>query len=192
MTCIGKAGLAAVPKADALSLLTALTKPRLSALAEEVRRCRVGVGWLDKCGLQLGRHGLLVDEFPRPLDSQGDGISEVTEWPMQRYGRRVLVQHWGDALSRAQAAAAELLSQENVGHLSELELVGRASVGDQFLALDDPDGNAWLARIADVRPRSSAAVSRRREILRAKRLIEPAEADRSKLTGAVPGKDTSR
>jgi NADPH-dependent 2,4-dienoyl-CoA reductase/sulfur reductase-like enzyme len=157
---------------------------------------KADIEWLEGSGLEVGRHGLLVDDRLRTSDDRIYGIGDAAEWSSHRYGRQLLVQHWDHALRSAEVAAANLLGEDEVYDPvpyfwsdqfgRKIQMVGHISPDDELVVRGDPNDEAWmLAWISDRRLKAFVGVNRPREILQARRLIEQGnEVDLAKLTDA--------
>jgi NADPH-dependent 2,4-dienoyl-CoA reductase/sulfur reductase-like enzyme/ferredoxin len=77
------------------------------------------VDWLQGAGLVASSRGVDCDPFCRALAADGavaEGIyvaGDVARWPHPLYGGRMLsVEHWGNAIAQAEAAAGNMLVDE--------------------------------------------------------------------------------
>ena len=156
----------------------------------------VGVGaepdveWLAGSGVQLDR-GVVVDEQLAASLPRVVAAGDCAAWWSRRFGTRLRVEHWDDALHAPAVAASTLLGtpavhdpvpyfwSEQLGHL--LQHVGHAGAADRVVhrgAPGDPGGCAvgWLDGDRLV---ALLAVDRRRDSSQArKRIGTPVDADR--------------
>jgi 3-phenylpropionate/trans-cinnamate dioxygenase ferredoxin reductase subunit len=72
---------------------------------------RPEIGWLAGSGLELDR-GVVVDAALRTSRPGVVAVGDCAAWWSERYGRRLLVEHWDTALTAPDVAAATLLGQE--------------------------------------------------------------------------------
>jgi NADPH-dependent 2,4-dienoyl-CoA reductase/sulfur reductase-like enzyme len=159
---------------------------------------RAATGWLEGSGVPLDR-GVLVDErlmVELPVDHPWAGrlaaVGDVAAWRSARYGARLRVQHWDDALHGPTTAAAALLGDTDVRHDPvpyfwsdqlghRMQYVGHHADGDRQVVREGED--AW--GVAWVRPDGTLAaflsVDRPRDLAQARRLATtgvPVDPDR--------------
>jgi 3-phenylpropionate/trans-cinnamate dioxygenase ferredoxin reductase subunit len=156
-------------------------------LAADVVLVGVGVrpelGWLAGAGLDLER-GLLVDEH---LAASWPGVvaaGDCAAWWSRRFGTRLRVEHWDDALHAPAVAAATLLGRDAVhdpvpyfwseqfGRM--VQFAGHRAAGARLVWRGDPDTDrtwaaGWLA--ADGRLTALLTVDRPRDLVQGRRLI---------------------
>ena len=216
---------AAGPLSSALGAVGALTAPWYAAAGVELRTCTpvdavepgavllaggerlqvdvvvVGVGatpdvdWLAGSGLELDR-GVVVDEH---LAASWEGVVAVGDcaaWWSPRFGDRLRVEHWDDALRAPAAAIATLLGRptlhdpvpyfwsEQLGH--RVQYVGHAACADAVVHRGQAGGAdgwavGWLAGdrlvalLAVDRPKDLAQARKRiGTVVDASRLADPA------------------
>jgi len=156
----------------------------------------VGVGavpdveWLAGSGLELD-DGVVVDEHLAASLPGVVAVGDCAAWWSRRFGTRLRVQHWDDALHAPAVAASTVLGvpvvhdpvpyfwSEQLGHL--LQHVGHAAAADRVVHRGrpgDPDGCAvaWLAGEQLV---ALLAMDRPRDLAQArKRIGTPVDAER--------------
>lgn len=158
----------------------------------------VGIGarpdtdWLQGSGLELDQ-GVVVDEHLAASWPDVVAAGDCATWWSRRFGARLRVEHWDDALHAPAAAVSTLLGRprvhdpvpyfwsEQLGH--RLQHVGHAAAADRVVRRMGPDGGgvAWLqgdrlvAYLAVDRPRElSQARKRVGDVLDLARLADPA------------------
>jgi 3-phenylpropionate/trans-cinnamate dioxygenase ferredoxin reductase subunit len=150
---------------------------------------RPAVGWLEGSGVTLDR-GVLVDEHllaELPADHPWSGrlavVGDASAWPSTRYGVRMRVEHWDDALSGPTTAVAALLGDatavhdpvpyfwsDQLGH--KLQYVGHHGSEDTLVRRDSDGfwGVGWVR--PDGRLGAYLAVDKPRDMIQARKLIE--------------------
>ena len=162
---------------------------------------RPDTGWLDGSGIALDDRGAVAVDAG--LRTSADGVFAVGDcasFPSARYGTRLAVHHWDNALRGARTAAANALGgdlvydpvpyfwSEQFGRM--VQYAGHHRPGDELLWRGDPErdggwGALWLR--GDV-PVALLAVDRPRDLAQGRRLIERrARLDRARAADpAVP------
>jgi NADPH-dependent 2,4-dienoyl-CoA reductase/sulfur reductase-like enzyme len=167
---------------------------------------RPATGWLAGSGVPLAPDGsVAADELRRPgVYAAGDCASH----PSARYGRRLLVHHWDNALTGARTVAAGITGaaaapydpvpyfwSEQFGRY--VQYAGHHAAADRLLLRGDPAAGdtgwsaVWLR--GDV-PVAVLAVDRPRDLLQGRRLLErgtPLDPDRA-ADPSVPLKAAAR
>ena len=154
---------------------------------------RPDTGWLDGSGIALDDRGAVAADDR--LRTSADGVLAVGDcasFPSARYGTRLTVHHWDNALQGARTAAANALGGEQVydpvpyfwseqfGRM--VQYAGHHRPGDELLwrgdpgTAADPDGGpGWGALwLRDDVPVALLAVDRPRDLAQGRRLIERA------------------
>ncbi|MFC1435844.1 NAD(P)/FAD-dependent oxidoreductase [Streptacidiphilus sp. N1-3] len=173
---------------------------------------RPDTGWLAGSGINLDDRGAVAVDAA--LRTSADGVFAVGDcasFPSARYGVRLTVHHWDNALQGARLAAANLLHpgpeadlprydpvpyfwSEQFGRM--VQYAGHHSPGDELLLRGDPEadggwGALWLRGEVPV---ALLAVDRPRDLVQGRRLIERGTPlDRSRAADpAVPLKAAAR
>lgn len=142
---------------------------------------RPDVGWLAGSGVRIDR-GVAVDEH---LGSSLPGVSAVGDaaaWQSRRFGRRLSVEHWDNALHAPAVAAANVLGggaiydpvpyfwSEQFGRM--LQYAGHPGNADTFLWRGDPAAREWTGCwLRDGVLEAVVTVDRPRDLLQARRAI---------------------
>lgn len=156
----------------------------------------VGVGvrpvldWLEGSGLLLER-GVVTDgsfrayageEDPRSLRPDVVAAGDCAAWWSERYGRRLLVEHWDTALNAPEVAAAALLGQDAVYDAAPyfwseqfgrmVQYAGNHAVSERLVHRGDPSGRTWaVAWLTGDRLDAILTVGRPRDLVQARRVI---------------------
>jgi NADPH-dependent 2,4-dienoyl-CoA reductase/sulfur reductase-like enzyme len=147
---------------------------------------RPSTGWLSGSGVALGADGaVLADDRLRTTAPDVFAVGDCASFPSARYGERLLVHHWDNALQGPSTAAANVLGGDEVYDpvpyfWSEqfgrfVQYAGHHAEGDTMLMRGDPASPAWTAcwlrggRLAAV-----LAVGRPRDLTQARKLIRRA------------------
>ncbi|UED83699.1 NAD(P)/FAD-dependent oxidoreductase [Streptomyces profundus] len=160
----------------------------------------VGIGsradteWLAGSGVPLDPDGSVRADAALATGVPGVyAVGDCASYPSARFGRRLAVHHWDNALVGARTVAATLLG-ERAGHDPvpyfwstqfgrHLQFVGRPDAGDRPLWRGDPAADAtWsVCWTRDDRLTAVLAVDRPRDLAQARRLIGrgvPVDPDR--------------
>ncbi|MDL4819924.1 NAD(P)/FAD-dependent oxidoreductase [Actinomadura opuntiae] len=150
---------------------------------------RPALGWLDGSGLLLER-GVVTDGSFRTVTDDEDGtvrpdvvaVGDCAAWWSQRYGRRLLVEHWDTALNAPDVAAATLLGQdaaydaapyfwsEQFGRM--VQYAGNHARSERLVHRGDPSGRKWaVAWLTGDRLDAILTVDRPRDLVQARRVI---------------------
>ncbi|MFC1412434.1 NAD(P)/FAD-dependent oxidoreductase [Streptacidiphilus sp. N1-12] len=173
---------------------------------------RPDTGWLAGSGINLDDRGAVaVDAALRTSAAGVFAVGDCASFPSARYGVRLTVHHWDNALQGARLAAANLLHpgpeadlprydpvpyfwSEQFGRM--VQYAGHHSPGDELLLRGDPEadggwGALWLRGEVPV---ALLAVDRPRDLVQGRRLIERGTPlDRSRAADpAVPLKAAAR
>ncbi|MEU8120221.1 FAD-dependent oxidoreductase [Spirillospora sp. NPDC049024] len=156
----------------------------------------VGIGvrpvlsWLEGSGLLLER-GVVTDgsfrtyageESPGALRPDVVAVGDCAAWWSQRYGRRLLVEHWDTALNAPETAALALLGQEAVYDAAPyfwseqfgrmVQYAGDHSASERLVRRGDPSGRKWaLVWLTGDRLDAVLTVDRPRDLVQARRVI---------------------
>ncbi|MFC5182196.1 NAD(P)/FAD-dependent oxidoreductase [Actinomadura harenae] len=147
---------------------------------------RPEVAWLDGSGLDVER-GVLADAS---LRASVDGVAradvvavgDCAAWWSNRYGRRLLVEHWDTALNAPETAAATLLGQDATYDVAPyfwseqfdrfVQYAGHHSGAERMIRRGSPADGAWaVAWITGDRLDAILTVDRPRDLVQAKRII---------------------
>jgi NADPH-dependent 2,4-dienoyl-CoA reductase/sulfur reductase-like enzyme len=151
----------------------------------------VGVGarpatdWLAGSGVALdpGNRSVLVDDRLRTSVPEVYAVGDCASFPSARYGVRLLIHHWDNALQGPRVAAANLLGGDEpydpVPYFwSEqfnrfVQYAGHHGPADTMLTRGDPQGAAWsVCWLRDGALTALLAVGRPRDLAQGRRLIE--------------------
>ncbi|MFF3463141.1 NAD(P)/FAD-dependent oxidoreductase [Streptomyces sp. NPDC002619] len=151
----------------------------------------VGVGarpataWLSGSDIELGAHGEVVaDDHLRTSVPDVYAVGDCASFPSGRYGERLLVHHWDNALQGPRTVAANIVGDasavydpvpyfwsEQFGRF--VQYVGHHAAADTLLWRGDPAGPAWsVCWLRGDRLVALLAVGRPRDLAQGRRLIE--------------------
>ncbi|OIJ97133.1 NAD(P)/FAD-dependent oxidoreductase [Streptomyces colonosanans] len=151
----------------------------------------VGIGarpateWLAGSGIALGVHGeVLADERLRTSVPDVYAVGDCASFPSGRYGERLLVHHWDNALQGPRTVAANIVGEtaavydpvpyfwsEQFGRF--VQYVGHHTSADTMVWRGDPEGAAWtVCWLRSGRLTALLAVGRPRDLAQGRRLIE--------------------
>ncbi|WP_300602936.1 FAD-dependent oxidoreductase [Trebonia sp.] len=170
---------------------------------------RPAVGWLAGSGLLLD-NGVAVDSCLRASLPGVYAAGDCAAFESVRFGRRLRVEHWDNALRAPEVLAANVLGgrqmydpvpyfwSEQFGRM--VQYTGHHDRADRLIWRGDPQAATWSACWLSGAVRAGArltavlAVDRPRDPLQARRLIaDGAEVDATRLTDpAIPLKDCAR
>ncbi|MEV5911911.1 FAD-dependent oxidoreductase [Streptomyces chartreusis] len=146
---------------------------------------RPATAWLADSGIELGAHGEVVaDDRLRTSVPDVYAVGDCASFPSGRYGERLLVHHWDNALQGPRTVAADILGQtpavydpvpyfwsEQFGRF--VQYAGHHAAADTTLWRGDPSGPAWsVCWLRDDRLVALLAVGRPRDLAQGRRLIE--------------------
>ncbi|MEU6475668.1 FAD-dependent oxidoreductase [Streptomyces sp. NPDC047017] len=146
---------------------------------------RPATAWLAGSGVQLGDQGeVLADDRLRTSVPDVYAVGDCASFPSGRYGERLLVHHWDNALQGPRTVAADLLGltpavydpvpyfwSEQFGRF--VQYAGHHTGADRLLWRGEPDGPAWtVCWLREGRLVALLAVGRPRDLAQGRRLIE--------------------
>ncbi|MFF9212721.1 MULTISPECIES: NAD(P)/FAD-dependent oxidoreductase [unclassified Streptomyces] len=146
---------------------------------------RPATGWLAGSGIALGAHGeVLADAHLRASVPDVYAVGDCASFPSARYGERLLVHHWDNALQGPRTVAANIAGDtpaaydpvpyfwsEQFGRF--VQYAGHHTAADRILWRGEPDGPAWtVCWLRDDRLVALLAVGRPRDLAQGRRLIE--------------------
>ncbi|MFE9388157.1 NAD(P)/FAD-dependent oxidoreductase [Streptomyces sp. NPDC006784] len=167
---------------------------------------RPATGWLAGSGVALGPDGsVLADARLRSSAPGCYAVGDCASFPSARYGERLLIHHWDNALQGPRTVAANLLAEghadgepESVAYdpvpyfWSEqfgrfVQYVGHHAPGDELVWRGSPRDPAWsVCWLRDERPTALLAVGRPRDLAQGRKLIQQGTAvDRALLGDAA-------
>nr|WP_232108285.1 MULTISPECIES: FAD-dependent oxidoreductase [Streptomyces] len=159
----------------------------------------VGIGarpatrWLTGSGIELGAHGEVVaDDHLRTSAPDVYAVGDCASFPSARYGERLMVHHWDNALQGPRAVAANIIG-EAVGEAPAVydpvpyfwseqfgrfvQYAGHHASADATVWRGDPAGPAWsVCWLREGRLVALLAVGRPRDLAQGRRLIEAGTA----------------
>ncbi|WP_073497321.1 NAD(P)/FAD-dependent oxidoreductase [Actinacidiphila paucisporea] len=144
---------------------------------------RPATGWLAGSGVQLGGDGaVLADDRLRTTAPGVLAVGDCASFPSARYGERLLIHHWDNALQGPRTAAANVLGgderydpvpyfwSEQFGRF--VQYVGHHRDTDTLLLRGDPATASWSACwLRDGRLVAVLVVDRPRDLAQARKLI---------------------
>jgi NADPH-dependent 2,4-dienoyl-CoA reductase/sulfur reductase-like enzyme len=156
---------------------------------------RPATAWLAGSGVELGAHGeVLADDRLRTGLPDVYAVGDCASFPSARYGERLLVHHWDNALQGPRTVAADILGEatavydpvpyfwsEQFGRF--VQYAGHHTAGDRMVWRGDPAGPSWtVCWLDEDRLVALLAVGRPRDLAQGRRLIE---AGRTMDAGAL-------
>ncbi|MFF4752799.1 NAD(P)/FAD-dependent oxidoreductase [Streptomyces sp. NPDC002514] len=146
---------------------------------------RPATAWLAGSGIELGAHREVVaDDHLRTSAPDVYAVGDCASFPSARYGERLLVHHWDNALQGPRTVAANIIGDtpaaydpvpyfwsEQFGRF--VQYVGHYPAADTLLWRGDPAGPAWtVCWLGAGRLVALLAVGRPRDLAQGRRLIE--------------------
>ncbi|MFE7899502.1 NAD(P)/FAD-dependent oxidoreductase [Streptomyces sp. NPDC057424] len=150
---------------------------------------RPATAWLAGSGIGLGSHGEIVaDEHLRTTVPDVYAVGDCASFPSGRYGERLLVHHWDNALQGPRTVAVNIVGRttgdtpavydpvpyfwsEQFGRF--VQYAGHHAAADTALWRGDPAGPAWtVCWLRGERLVALLAVGRPRDLAQGRRLIE--------------------
>nr|WP_249416623.1 FAD-dependent oxidoreductase [Streptomyces sp. TS71-3] len=148
---------------------------------------RPATGWLAGSGIALGTHReVRADDGLRTSAPDVFAVGDCASFPSARYGERLLVHHWDNALQGPRTVAANILGltsavydpvpyfwSEQFGRF--VQYAGHHTGADSLVWRGDPAGASWSACwLRGTQLVAVLAVSRPRDLAQGRRLIESA------------------
>ncbi|MFG3103184.1 NAD(P)/FAD-dependent oxidoreductase [Streptomyces sp. NPDC048182] len=149
---------------------------------------RPATGWLAGSDIALGAHGeVLADDRLRASAPDVYAVGDCASFPSGRYGERLLVHHWDNALQGPRTVAADIVGaaageepapydpvpyfwSEQFGRF--VQYAGHHTGADTVLWRGDPTGPAWtVCWLRGDRLVALLAVGRPRDLAQGRRLI---------------------
>ncbi|WP_307835497.1 NAD(P)/FAD-dependent oxidoreductase [Streptomyces adelaidensis] len=146
---------------------------------------RPATAWLKDSGIELGAHREVVaDDHLRTSAPDVYAVGDCASFPSGRYGRRLLVHHWDNALQGPRTVAANIVGEtpepydpvpyfwsEQFGRF--VQYAGHHPSADTMIWRGDPTGAAWsVCWLRETRLIALLAVGRPRDLAQGRRLIE--------------------
>ncbi|MEU5881720.1 FAD-dependent oxidoreductase [Spirillospora sp. NPDC047279] len=142
---------------------------------------RPEIGWLEGSGLEIER-GVVTDSSLRTGRPGIVAVGDCAAWWSERYGRRLLVEHWDTALNAPEVAAASLLGRqetydavpyfwsEQFGKM--VQYAGHHPVAERMIHRGDPAGDKWaVCWLTGDRLDAVLTVDRPRDLVQSRRVI---------------------
>ncbi|MEU6536035.1 FAD-dependent oxidoreductase [Streptomyces sp. NPDC047000] len=146
---------------------------------------RPATGWLADSGIALGAHReVLADDHLRTSVPDVYAVGDCASFPSARYGERLVVHHWDNALQGPRTVAADIVGEDPAAYdpvpyfWSEqfgrfVQYAGHHAAADGTVWRGDPDGPAWsVCWLRQGRLVALLAVGRPRDLAQGRRLIE--------------------
>ncbi len=153
----------------------------------------VGIGarpttaWLAGSGIALGaHHEVLADERLRTSAPDVYAVGDCASFPSRRYGERLLVHHWDNAVQGPRMVAADIVGESSAAYdpvpyfWSEqfgrfVQYAGHHAPGDELIWRGAPADPAWsVCWLRDGVLTALLAVGRPRDLAQGRKLIEAA------------------
>ncbi|MFF8730850.1 NAD(P)/FAD-dependent oxidoreductase [Streptomyces sp. NPDC015171] len=146
---------------------------------------RPATAWLAGSGVELGAHGeVLADARLRTSLPDVYAVGDCASFPSARYGERLLVHHWDNALQGPRTVAANILGEtaavydpvpyfwsEQFGRF--VQYAGHHAAADRLVWRGEPEGPSWtVCWLREDRLVALLAVGRPRDLAQGRRLIE--------------------
>ncbi len=150
---------------------------------------RPATAWLAGSGIDLGAHGEVVaDDRLRSSVPDVYAVGDCASFPSGRYGERLLVHHWDNALQGPRTVAAGIVGAA-AGEVTEkydpvpyfwseqfgrfVQYAGHHTAADTTLWRGDPAGPAWtVCWLREGRLVALLAVGRPRDLAQGRKLIQ--------------------
>ncbi|WP_181139704.1 NAD(P)/FAD-dependent oxidoreductase [Streptomyces sp. Ru71] len=150
---------------------------------------RPATGWLAGSGIELGPQGEVVaDAHLRSSVPDVYAVGDCASFPSARYGERLLVHHWDNALQGPRTVAANIVGESPAAYdpvpyfWSEqfgrfVQYAGHHTSADRTVWRGDTSGPAWtVCWLREGRLAALLAVGRPRDLAQGRRLIEAGAA----------------
>ncbi|MEV5980127.1 FAD-dependent oxidoreductase [Streptomyces sp. NPDC052114] len=146
---------------------------------------RPATAWLAGSGIALGAHGEVVaDDHLRASAPDVYAVGDCSSFPSARYGERLLVHHWDNAVQGPRTLAANIIGEtpaaydpvpyfwsEQFGRF--VQYAGHHAAADRLVWRGDPAGMAWsVCWLRDGALVAVLAVGRPRDLAQGRKLIE--------------------
>ncbi|MEU9246743.1 FAD-dependent oxidoreductase [Streptomyces shenzhenensis] len=146
---------------------------------------RPATAWLTGSGIELGAHReVLADNRLRTTAPDVYAVGDCASFPSGRYGERLLIHHWDNALQGPRTVAANILGEtdavydpvpyfwsEQFGRF--VQYAGHHAAADRLIWRGDPAGPSWsVCWLRETRLVALLAVGRPRDLAQGRRLIE--------------------
>ncbi|WP_237536833.1 FAD-dependent oxidoreductase [Streptomyces sp. SID5785] len=150
---------------------------------------RPATAWLADSGIALGEHREIVaDEGLRTSAPDVYAVGDCSSFPSRRYGRRLMVHHWDNALQGPRTVAAGIVGEtpavydpvpyfwsEQFGRF--VQYAGHHEAADTTVWRGDPAGAAWsVCWLRDGALVAVLAVGKPRDLAQGRKLIEAGTA----------------
>jgi NADPH-dependent 2,4-dienoyl-CoA reductase/sulfur reductase-like enzyme len=148
---------------------------------------RPATAWLAGSGIDLGAHGEVVaDDRLRTSVPDVYAVGDCASFPSARYGERLLVHHWDNALQGPRTVAANIVGEATAPAVYDpvpyfwseqfgrfVQYAGHHASADTTLWRGEPSGPAWtVCWLRAGRLVALLAVGRPRDLAQGRRLIE--------------------
>ncbi len=153
---------------------------------------RPATGWLAGSGIALDDNGAVVaDARLRTSVPDVHAVGDCASFPSARYGKRLLVHHWDNALQGPRTVAANLVAEGHADGAAErvdydpvpyfwseqfgrfVQYVGHHDEDDELIWRGTPDGAAWsVCWLREDRPAALLAVGRPRDLAQGRKLVQ--------------------
>ncbi|MEV3990750.1 FAD-dependent oxidoreductase [Streptomyces sp. NPDC049837] len=146
---------------------------------------RPATGWLAGSGIALGPEGAITaDDHLRTAAPDVYAVGDCASFPSARYGERLMVHHWDNALQGPRTVAADIVGEapraydpvpyfwsEQFGRF--VQYAGHHPAADTMVWRGDPAGAAWsVAWLRQDVLVALLAVGRPRDLAQGRKLIE--------------------
>ncbi|WP_327702389.1 FAD-dependent oxidoreductase [Streptomyces decoyicus] len=162
---------------------------------------RPATGWLAGSGVEVSRQdgSVLADEQLRTSVADVYAVGDCASFPSARYGARLLIHHWDNALQGPRTVAENIARGEAEGVAYDpvpyfwseqfgrfVQYAGHHGDADELVWRGDPTGAAWsVIWLRDGRLVALLAVGRPRDLAQGRKLIERGVAlDRERAANA--------
>lgn len=146
---------------------------------------RPATAWLTGSGIELGaQREVVADDHLRTSVPDVYAVGDCASFPSRRYGERLLVHHWDNALQGPRTVAANIIGEtpaaydpvpyfwsEQFGRF--VQYAGHHTRADATIWRGDPTGPAWsVCWLRENRLVAVLAVGRPRDLAQGRKLIE--------------------
>ncbi|GGK57122.1 NAD(P)/FAD-dependent oxidoreductase [Streptomyces flaveus] len=146
---------------------------------------RPATAWLTGSGIELGaQREVVADDHLRTSVPDVYAVGDCASFPSRRYGERLLVHHWDNALQGPRTVAANIIGEtpaaydpvpyfwsEQFGRF--VQYAGHHARADATIWRGDPTGPAWsVCWLRESRLVAVLAVGRPRDLAQGRKLIE--------------------